>query len=244
MKIWRMTEPEDSHFAAAGLCGAWSESGELCPECTSSTSGRAQPLIVEWESGSDVIGDFTWTAGGTAPMVTRSVCKELAARFGGFEGGPVEMKWDKKFERPVKPNPRARRRVWLPYEGPPLCELWVTKRVAFDPERTTAKLTRKCGTCGREYWEVQCVEWHKPGMDVSHFPPEHRAKMNLEYFKPVDVYRVPGAGLFVTRKELGSAGIFECHAWGWTFCTDDVKQFIEKMKYTNVTFWEFGEVVD
>jgi hypothetical protein len=154
------------------------------------------------------------------------------------------MKWDKKFERPAKPSPRVRKRVWLPYEGPPLCELWVTKKVHFDRKRTTAKLTRKCSTCGREFWELQCVEWHKPGINVDHYPLEHKQKMNLEYFKPVDVKRVPGAGLFVRRSELGGAGIFECHAWGWTLCTGEVKRFIEEKKYSNVTFWEFGDVVE
>ena len=163
MKIWKMTNPHDEQFALADVCGVWGKIGKPCPECASSAQHRVQPLIVEWESGSDVIGDFIWTLSGTAPIVIRSVCEDLNSRFGGFECGPVVMKWDKKFERPAKPNPRARKRVWLPYEGPPLCELWITKKVHIDPERTTAKLMERCGTCARERWEIQCVEWHKEG---------------------------------------------------------------------------------
>ena len=246
MKIWKMTNPHDEQFALADVCGVWGKIGKPCPECASSAQHRVQPLIVEWESGSDVIGDFIWTLSGTAPIVIRSVCEDLNSRFGGFECGPVVMKWDKKFERPAKPNPRARKRVWLPYEGPPLCELWITKKVHIDPERTTAKLMERCGTCARERWEIQCVEWHKEGaLDFLDECPEwYRRKLNPKNFEPVDVVRVPGAGMFVSERDLGEASVFETYEFGWAFCTDDVKRFIEERKYTNVTFWEFGEVVD
>src|SRR5262249_26511583 len=145
MRIWRLSDPRDPCFARASWRGTWTD-GALCPECTSSSERRTKPLIIEWESGSDIIGDFTCTGGWDGLMVNEDAMDKLHRRFLGFERGPVTMIQDKKVMLP-KQSRRAQPRIWLPYKGPPLYEIWVTTHVHFDGARTTAKLVRRCSRC-------------------------------------------------------------------------------------------------
>jgi hypothetical protein len=234
VRIWRLWDPRDDTFAEPSLRGAWSKAtGELCPECTASSQHRVQPLIIEWESGSDLIGDFAASGFASDFVVKRKVGKELLKHFQGFELGPVEMPQNRKFRRPARLTRRTKPRVWLPYEGPELCELWVTALVPLERHRSTIKLVRKCDACGDERYEVTGVE-------------SYQSRFNLER-KDLDIWhipRTPGEGLFVRAEDLKGRDIFRVKEFdGWDMCTDRVKDFIEEQSFTNISFLEMGEVI-
>lgn len=235
VKIWQLTEPEDSPFAEAGRRGTWGEvegKPAVCPECTGTNDIRIQPLLIEWEPGSSVVGDFSWPGLSDDVAVTEQVANALEAQFRGFERGPVEMVQDPRLKRPSRITKRTKPRVWLPYDGPPLCDLWVTKWVGMDRERSSARLKRKCRTCGEEYFDLEGVEKREGYWD----------QRRLKHFR-ILVPRQAGKGLYIRKRELSGADIFRVIEFpSPVFCTDRVKHFIQDHEFTNITFLEMGEV--
>ena len=133
----------------------------------------------------------------------------------------------------LKRSARAKPRVWLPYEGPPLQEMWVTTWVHMDREGSSAELERRCGTCGTEFWELYGVERWDSHLD--------RERMELVR---THSDRLPGAGVFVLESDLAGADIFRIHEFpARVFCTDPVREFVEKEGFTNVSFLEMGETL-
>ena len=232
MILWRLADPKDATFAAAAWRGAWSD-GTLCQECGSSTEDRIQPLIMEWEAGADRIGDFTCTGVCDGFAIVESVGRELQARFKGFELGPVKMIQQPSLTRPKRTTKQIQPRVWLPYAGPTLQELWVTAAVRMDAGRTTARLARRCTKCGEERYELrgmQRIDWNWD-----------KAKRQMLY---VHVPRAPGEGLYVRARDLRGADVFRVHEFsGWVLCTDSVKDFVEEAGFTNIRFMEMGDVI-
>lgn len=222
--LWRFSDPVDHRFAAAGRRGSWTKSEGVCPECGDSRQLRVQPLIMVWEPGSDLVGDFVWPL--NTVVVTDQVLQVLQEHFSGFEAGPVEMIEDTG-KRPKRGKPQVR----LPYEGPPLHELWVTASVHLDRERSNVEFERQCGTCGREFWNVFGVErWD------SHFDRDcgHLVRTKTE--------RLPNQGIFVSDADLQGADIFRvAELPAWVFCTDAVRQLIEKEGFSNCSFLEMGD---
>jgi hypothetical protein len=234
MTIWQLTSPTPlQDFAVAGMRGTWRPAKNPCKQCTRLTE-LGPPLVVEWEVGSAVIGDFTWT-GVTIPVVTEQVLDALRAHFNGFAGGPVEMIQHPKLRPPVRPTKRTRPRVWLPYTGPRLFTLELTTWVHMDRERTTARLVRRCDSCGDERYELSGFEKVDYRVEVRQQPPAYE----MVYTR---VPRAAGQGLFLRADDLGGADVFGVYEFdGWTFCNDRAKEFIEEQRYTNVDFWEMGE---
>lgn len=225
MKLWRFSDPSDHKYAHAGRRGSWSQAqGGVCPECTASRQIREQPLVIAWEPGSDEVGDFSCPGFDSEVVVTDRVLRVLRDHFGGFEAGPVEMTEDPDV-------PKRAKRVRLPYRGPSLHELWVTAWVHLDPQRSTVELEHKCRTCGDERWQLYGVErWD------SHFDSEHKRHVRTKS------ERLPRAGVFVKEADLGGKDIFRVHEFpGWIFCTEPVRELIEKEGFTNVSFLEMGE---
>lgn len=148
MRIWRFTGPRNSNYASAERRGSWTESIPVgvCPECTSSRERRTRPLVMVWEPGSDLVGDFVWPGFGSEVVVAENVFAAFELNFGGFDRGPVETIEESDIARMRGP------RVRLPYEGPALYELWIATCIAADLPRSTITLRRSCGTCGTEFW--------------------------------------------------------------------------------------------
>jgi hypothetical protein len=172
--------------------------------------------------------------------MTERVAGELQRHSKGFELGPVEMVQSPKLKRPKRPTKRSKPRVWLPYEGPPLYELWLTSWTHMDAERTTAKLAWRCQQCGSERWELEGHEREEYDIVI------HKGEDGVpEYESRTTHYpRISGKGLFVRSADLMGADIFGVHEFsGWLFCTDRVKTFIEENQFTNVAFLEMGEVI-
>jgi len=240
VKIWRFADPFDYNFAIAGLKGTWGpirEGQGPCPECNSVRQRRIQPMIIEWEPGSEFVGDFSFL-GGDSIAVTERVVHALQGKFKGFELGPVQMVQDPKLKRPTRITKRTKPRVWLPYEGPLLFDLWITSWVQMDEDRSTARIIRNCSTCGLKTYEVSGVE------HVEYNKVEWKAEPSEFELLKWRIGRVSGQGIYVRRSDLKGADIFRVHEFpAWIFCTNDVKEFIEIEGYTNVTFFEMGELV-
>jgi len=224
MRVWRLADPGDHRFARASRRGSWSPSSGVCSECGASSQERIQPLVLEWEPGSDRVGDFTWPGFGGDIAITEQVVKALKA-FGGFEPGSVEMVQD--------PNGscRGKPRVRLPYQGPPLYDLWVMQQVHLDLERSSVWLVKECGTCRRRQFTVDGIERWETGWDK-----ERRESVKAH------IPRSRGLGLYVAEDVLAGTAIFRTHEFpGWILCTDPVKELVEKEGFTNVSFLEVGE---
>lgn len=234
MTIWQFWEPRGSGFAEAVDRGTWiSEHGRgECSECGIPDEVRIPPLILEWEPGSDVVGDFVHV-GISDWAATDGVLTALADRFRGFEPGPLEMVQDSGLRRPKRVTRRTKPRVWLPYEGPPLHDLWVTAWAHIDCEKSSVRLKRQCTTCGYREYKLEGVEERTFKWDAERLEGHH-----------VRIPRVPGKGLYVHRRDLAGADIFRVHEFASAvLCTDSVKAFIEDHGYTNIIFLEMGELL-
>jgi hypothetical protein len=187
---------------------------------------RAQPLILVWEPGSDLVGDFVWPGFGSEVVAAGQVFAAFESSFAGFERGPIEMVEEPDLGRVGEP------RVTLPYEGPTLYELWTTAWANADVDRSTIRLDRRCGTCGTEFWEVNGVEhWD------SVFDPNQRQLVRSR------VGRDPQSGIYLRRKDLAGADVFRVAQFpGWVFCTDPVRVLVHERRFTNVDFLEMGDV--
>lgn len=150
-RLYCPEDPHDCSFAQASRLGTWyPESGPgICAECGVSTQKRVAPLIIEWEPGSDLVGDFTWPGVGDEIVVKQRVREVLEARFRGLAFFPVEMYQHPKLKRPDKANKRSKPRVWLPYEGPTLWDLQTSVTCGIDLQRSSVSIERQCQTCRR-----------------------------------------------------------------------------------------------
>lgn len=188
----------------------------LCRAC--GWSRPHEPLTVEWDDGSDKIGDFT--SAGARVVATAKVADELLGEFGGARKGSVSMPSHPRLIRPAK---RTRtKRVWLPYDGPPLCELIVTRETALLPQ-STAAFTPRCHACGRvEYQSFDGIETQRGDKRTP---------------------RTPGMGLFFRGEDLRGDSLFRPPFSGLVLCTSRLKEFVKNRGYSNVEFLEAGELL-
>lgn len=220
VRLWRLSDPSDFRYARAIRRGSWTESRGICPSCTASSQVRVPPLLIEWESGCDEIGDFTWPGFDSEVVVTQAVLDELRIVL-GFEPGPVEAEAPK----------RGGGRVRAADRDVDLHELWVTAVVDLDRDRSTAELEHTCPTCGTERWQLYGVErWD------SHFDHE------LKELVRTKTERRRKAGVFLDGPRLEDIGVFRVRQFpAWIFCTDKVRSLVEEKGFTNVSFLEMGE---
>ena len=214
VKLWRLAEPFDDRFARAGRVGGTWQEGEY--------QERRRPLLIEWEPGSDVVGDFTWPGTDTDIVVSDRVGVALRdAGVQGFELKPVEMQ-----EQSDAAKRRSRMpRVQVPYSGVTLWDLWVGSWVRADRKRSTIEeRQRPDGAIELELTGVQRREstWNQTTAQLAR----------------IAINRSPGQGLFVSQaREVFRVMEFP----GWVLCTDDVKRLVETNAFTNVAFFEMGE---
>ena len=217
MKIWKLSEPFGHQFARASRVGGTWQEGEY--------RERRRPLTIEWEPDSDVVGDFTWPGLGTDIVLAARVGEALAgAHVEGYELRPVRM----------QPNSESAKRrskkrvVKLPYQGPQLWDLWVTRWVQLDRQRST--VTEERGQGGVLVYKVSGVEGEETSWDQQRMELVRRVRP-----------RVQGHGIFLAPIR----GIFRVEEVpAWIFCTDDVKRLFEEHGFTNVSFFEMGEALD
>jgi hypothetical protein len=231
MILYGIEDPVDLNCARVAPVG---EEGYIaCDTCGYYTDfPKPSRRTVEWLEGSSIICPFVWPARLIAEvLVTTDVRESLPEK--GIEYLPVEFYQDPKLAKPKRMTKRARSRVWLPYEGPPLYSLWVATWIHVDPSRSSLHLTHDCTVCGRKAYEVEGVERRE-----FHWDP-----MRGELVR-TDIPRVAGKGVYVSQKELQGAHIFRSYEGpGRILCTEVVKDIIEEKQFGNVWFLELGEVI-
>jgi hypothetical protein len=150
------------------------------------------------------------------------VADSLLEHFSGFKRGPVEMYDHPNLRVPKRVTRRTAKRVWLPYEGPKLCELVITREVPLHP-RSTVEIEFVCEACGRIQYKSFI------GVGQKSFGRTIRRK--------------PGKGLFFKKKDLKGADFFKPKYTGWNLCTDRANEFIKEAGYTNIEFLEVGDIL-
>jgi hypothetical protein len=220
MKLWAF-DAYDVQYARASHVGTWVEVGDPPRD------ERVKPLVIQWEPGSTVIGDFTWV-GTSSYVVKRSVAEELLeAGFKGFELGPVEIVPNRHHKKP------KRNILQLPNVQPDLVDLWVTKWVPFNHERTTVHVVGEEG--GKPIYELDGIEM----IEVGNWHPETGT------LDKIRIPRTPERGLYVDARELGDCDIFRTTELPVGInCTDRLRNFIVDKGYTNIVFFEVGETID
>jgi hypothetical protein len=135
-----------------------------------------------------------------------------------------------RLKRPQRITRRTKRRVWLPYGGPPLLELWVKAVVAADTALSTLQAMEPDPESGQVRYDMVGVE---------------RIEFRGGYGEPVYEERVPreaGKGIWIGELELRGIGIFQVEQLpGRVFCTDAVRRLVLEEQFTNVDFFEVGE---
>lgn len=216
-RLWQPTDPRDFGFAEGRIRGAWDESRGLCKACGYNLVREIAPLIITWEPGSDLVGDFTWP--GSARTLVSERAADVLERFAPIVRGPVEYVDD-----PGRRRRKGDTRVPFPYEGPPQVEVRSSVCVDVDLARSTIDASPPCDHCGSVYRTIH--GW------------ETRARGEI-------VPREPGNGLFVPTADLGGAGVFHLHQTSGRplYCTTEVRRAIEAEGLTNVHFAEIGDLV-
>ncbi len=110
---------------------------------------------MEWMPGSDIVGDFVW-CGVSFEVVTKlEIANQLKREFNGFEIREIEMRQERKIKTPKNPKRVKNKRIFLPYTGPELCELWITSWANLDIESSGLKLEKRCKACGYDFYKPQ-----------------------------------------------------------------------------------------
>lgn len=116
----------------------------ICKECLMPIIGKpyfVEPYQIEWQVGSDLIGDFSWVRCDYNILIREKVKNFLQERvfecgFGKTEIVPPERKRKKV------------RRVEYPYEGENLYLLLAKKSLNLDIKKTGLKVKLDCKVCG------------------------------------------------------------------------------------------------
>ena len=202
--IYSLAEPMHGGRFTSVLSVGSRKFGHECSVCGFRESERVYPLrirwtVEEWGPGSDVIPDFNWPRAHQILLVSQLVRDYLQERVTGIRFGAVEMVDDPTLHRPKRITKRTKKRVWLPYEGPPLHEIIVDKVVHLDIERSGRTFTL-CPGCGRKQFKVR--------HDAQDIVP--RSEWTGEDFFRIDENGGADGPVFVTQhaRDLLKAGRF------------------------------------
>ena len=127
----------------------WENPEDICDRCDEPMERRRTAgFTITFRPGSDVIPDFLSQRWGLIVTDRVKVAFEEAG-LTGYRMLPVTIKG--------KPN-RGKRRRWpivtIPYEGPPLWDVYVTECVSLITEQSSLRSTGICEVCGRQGYET------------------------------------------------------------------------------------------
>ncbi len=232
MKLYELYDPVDLSCARVALVG---EPGYKKCEACGYIIEYPKPLkrVVEWLEGSDRICSFVWPARLVAEvLVVEAVRRVMEGK--GVEFIPVEFYQDPKLKQPKRMTKRTKPRVWLPYQGPPLWDLWISTWVHADRERSSLRMRSRCPVCGHEVYEVEGIE-----------ELTHRYDLQQKKLIEIHVPREAGKGIFVHRSDLpNGVELFRVHEQpGRILCTERIKDELERHGFENVLYLEVGEII-
>ncbi len=154
MRFYQILSPRNYDFAHFGIHGTWEpkQSQGVCPECKMTRQKRVPPLIIEWETGSDLVGDFVWRGISFELVCKDEIAKELNQEFNGFQIHPIEMLQDPNIKNPINTKKAKEIRIYLPYGGPKLSELWVDSWISLNEAKSELYLEKVCSICGYKFY--------------------------------------------------------------------------------------------
>jgi|ERR1700722_633255 len=152
-RFYNLARLDYSDYATASYEGTFKKNPP-CPNCKNQGFQRWErisPLVIEWQPDSDLIGDFTWPSGLGELVVTDRVkqCLELQS-VTGVDFGPVKMIQNPKLKKPTRMSSRTKKRIWLPYEGPPLWDMLTCSWCNLDMIASKRTITYECSICHRQ----------------------------------------------------------------------------------------------
>lgn len=155
--IYRIDLPDNYQYARFGTLGTWEPdpSPGLCIGCGMSRQKRVPPQIIEWLPGSDIVGDFAWRSVSFELVAKFEIAKELKRKFSGFEIHKITMHQEPSINPPQNPKRAKKKRIFLPYTGPEICELWITSWVNLNVELSNLELEKKCKICSYNFYKPQ-----------------------------------------------------------------------------------------
>jgi len=217
--IWKIQVPIGSEFAELNRHYQEPE-GEKCANCGAIVAPTNEILTVEWDDGSDQVGDFVHA--GADIVLQESVAERLRVVATGFKTAPIKFFDHPNLRKPVSIRNDSEPRVWLPYDGPPLCQFLVFQKVPLS-HHSTVEVDSHCEVCGTiRYKRIIGVE---------------------RKTKALSKARIDGQGLFVSAADLKEDGFFSPIGTSLTLCTNAVKEFIQSEGFTNIELLEYGDVV-
>ncbi|MDW8801453.1 hypothetical protein P8V03_09830 [Clostridium sp. A1-XYC3] len=142
-KIYLLININNINFARFSHVGTWETFREPCVNCQRTTEKLSEPLLIEWEPGSDLIGDFSWC--GYSIVVLDNVKNFMIKKEFECEFGKVEVVKNSTTKRKTK-------MVQYPYEGPNLNWLLAKSKINLDVDKSKLELKNDCVVCNlREY---------------------------------------------------------------------------------------------
>ena len=167
MTFFLLDDPmKPDRFAQYAHIGTWTD-GEICKECGVNSQWLTEPMQIEWDPGTETIGDFSWC--GYTCVVTARVRRFLTQNDFACRFGRVEV---------MPPRYRTRMpRVPYPYTGPKLNWLRPVKRLSLNEGRSGVTMESDCWACGmrrytfkREGLVIDAESWSGEKMfRISHF---------------------------------------------------------------------------
>lgn len=140
MRIYLLHDPQNYRTCARfSHVGTWT-SGKLCAACDQPTSKLVQPLLVEWEPGSDYVCQFSWCS--YIAIAMTSLAQQL------IEHG---IEWDLGRVSYVEPESKTdKKSVPYPYMGPHLSWLMPREQIALNEYKSGVELLIDCNKCGQK----------------------------------------------------------------------------------------------
>lgn len=201
--------------------------GGRCSKC-GRYLGKMVPreeMVIEWivdkySKGTEVIADWYFFL--RRMMISDRVRILIESEgFTGISYQPVRMVQDPKLNKPVRITSRTKRRIWLPYDGPPLHELVIQGVARVDAVKNEIEMSDHvtCNTCNH------VVKYYG-------FPyPRRPILLEREDWDGSDFFI-----LFYPAEQEDDNRI------GRICVTERVKNAIESQKFINVKFHEFGAI--
>lgn len=141
MKFYLLDDPQiPAKYAMFSHLGTWSSNYKHCKFCGLHSQKLIEPLLVEWEPGTDVIGDFSWCG---YTMIVRDQVKQF------FDDQELNCLYGKiKYVPPTgKKRPK---RVPFPYTGPRLYWAICQNRILLNEKLSGVDLEIDCKVCGQK----------------------------------------------------------------------------------------------
>jgi len=194
MKLFLMDDPGlIGKYASFSHIGTWTK-GALCKKCEQPTSKLVQPLMIEWEPGSDVIGNFSWC--GYTTIVTSDIGDYLTEMGLDVEMSEVVV---------VESTARGKNMVAYPYKGPELKWLLPNKRLPLNELKSGVDLLVDCDECGQKKYTFK-----RDGIFIDKDKWFGEKIFYIEQFTRSDAMFVTEEAMRIIKKaDYGNVGFFE-----------------------------------